>query len=121
MSGGPVDKEIAPNEITVFYGQSTVNTLRNQTAAATGIEYRHGISSYLDAAVSWIYEGDPKIIRRNGLAAQLCPVNTFAIGDERIGVGIGLGAYGYIDRKGMPRPGQNSQTAVAFLVSPSLS
>ena len=94
----PVDRETTPNEPTLSYGQSTVNTFRSETAAA--VQFRHGSFPYLDAAVRWIYGGDPKIIRRNGVAAQSCPVNTFLIGNQHSGVGMGLGTHGYIDRKG---------------------
>jgi hypothetical protein len=110
------------NELTVYYGQSTVNTFRNEKAAATSIEYRHGLAEYVDATVAWINEGDPQIVRRNGVAVQLWPVNTFAFGGQQaIGVGMGLGLYGYIDRKNVQRPGKFSSAALAFLVSPAVT
>ena len=47
--------------------------------------------------MAYIYEGDPQLTRRSGVGLQLWPVNTFFHG--KIAVGIGLGAYVYIDNK----------------------
>ncbi len=117
----PNDEGVTKNELTAYYGQSTVNTLRNEKAAATSLEYRHGLTKYLDVTAAWINEGDPQVVRRNGVAAQLWPVNTFDIGGQRIGVGMGLGVYGYIDRKQHPPPGKSTPAALAFLISPALT
>lgn len=110
-----LDDYVTPNEITVFGGQSVVNTFLSQSALAYAAEYRRGLVPHIDWTASAIYEGDPEIIRRTGLATQLWAVNTFF--HERISVGAGLGPYFYVDRKN-PRPGfMDIPGAVAPLVS----
>jgi hypothetical protein len=88
---------VTENELTVFGGQSVVNTLFSAKAFAYALEYRRGIMSHLDWTASGIYEGDPQIVRRSGFATQVWPVNTFF--NERITVGLGVGPYIFIDRK----------------------
>jgi hypothetical protein len=82
---------VTENELTAFIGQSVVNTFLSETARAYAGEYRRGILPHLDWTTSLIYEGDPEIIRRSGIATQLWAVNTFF--KERIAVGAGLGPY----------------------------
>ena len=108
-------------QFTVFGGQSVVNTFLNQKALAGAAEYRQGIIPHLDGTASFIYEGDPKIVRRSGVAFQLWPVNTFF--DESTSVGIGVGPYVFIDRNHPVSTGQavnvglNDPAAVAPMVS----
>jgi hypothetical protein len=102
-------------EITVFIGQSIVNTFLSESARAYGAEYRQGIFPHIDATATMIHEGDPEIVRRNGLAFQVWGVNTFH--NERVSVGVGIGPYIYIDQK-HPQPGRfGSSAALAPLVS----
>jgi hypothetical protein len=90
-------KFITPNQVTLFGGQSIVNSFLSEHALAGAIEYRRGILPHIDGSASWIYEGDPKIVRRSGVAFQVWGVNTFF--NDRITVGAGLGPYIYIDKK----------------------
>ena len=106
---------VTDNELTLFGGQSVVNTFLSQSARAYGGDYRRGLVPHLDWTVSAIYEGDPEIIRRNGLATQLWFVNTFF--HERITVGAGLGPYIYLDQKDPAQAGQRNPAAVAPLAS----
>ena len=105
---------VSDNELTVFGGQSVVNTFFSEKARAWAGEYRRGLAPHLDVTGSVIYEGDPKIIRRSGVATQLWAVNSFF--DDRVSVGIGAGPYIYIDKK-IPVVGQKIPAAVAPLVS----
>jgi hypothetical protein len=50
---------------------------------------------YLDGTIYWLYEGDNRLIRRDGLAGQFWAVNAFL--DDRIALGFGAGAYFAID------------------------
>ena len=108
-------------QLAVFGGQSVVNTFLNQKALAGAAEYRQGIMPHLDATASYIYEGDPKIVRRSGAAFQIWPVNTFF--DESTSVGIGVGPYVFIDKNHPVSTGQTvnvglkNPAAVAPLVS----
>jgi hypothetical protein len=111
----PDEKEyVTEPELAVFGGQSVVNTLLSQKALAGAAEYRQGILPHLDGTASFIYEGDPKIVRRSGVAFQLWPVNTFL--DKDTSVGIGLGPYIYIDRN---HPVNSGQTVNVGLKNPA--
>jgi hypothetical protein len=108
-------------QLTVFAGQSVVNTLLSDKARAEAAEFRQGILPHLDGTASFIYEGDPKLTRRSGVAFQLWPVNTFF--DESTSVGIGVGPYIFIDRNHPVNTGQTvnvgatNPAAIAPLVS----
>jgi hypothetical protein len=110
---------VTENECTVFGGQSVVNTFLSQKAGACAGEYRRGLIPHLDWTASAIYEGDPKIVRRSGLATQLWAVNTFF--HDRIAVGAGLGPYFYLDHKHPPSAGGKYPASVAPLASLTFS
>jgi hypothetical protein len=111
---------VTENEITLYSGQSVVNTLFSAKAVAYAIEYRRGVMPHLDWTASGIYEGDPKIVRRSGFATQIWPVNTFF--NERIAVGLGVGPYVFIDKKHpVTTTSQNIPVAVAPMVSLTFS
>ena len=108
-------------QLSLFGGQSVVNTFLSQKALAGAAEYRQGLLPHLDGTASFVYEGDPKIARRSGVAFQLWPVNTFF--DESTSVGIGVGPYVFIDRNHPVNSGQTlnigrkNPAAIAPLVS----
>lgn len=110
---------ITENELTFFTGQSVVNTLFSEQARAYAVEYRRGVMRHIDWTVSGIYEGDPEIIRRNGVATQLWAVNTFF--NDRIAVGGGLGPYVYLDHKHPANAGKKNPAAIAPLASLTFS
>jgi hypothetical protein len=93
--------------------------LFSQQAQAYGAEYRRGIMRHLDWTFSGIYEGDPEIIRRSGLATQVWAVNTFF--DDRVAVGAGLGPYLYLDHKHPAKAGKKNPAALAPLASLTVS
>lgn len=110
---------ITENELTFFTGQSVVNTFLSEQARAYAVEYRRGIMRHIDWTVSGIYEGDPEIIRRNGVATQVWAVNTFF--HDRIAVGAGLGPYIYLDHKHPASAGKKNPAAIAPLASLTFS
>ncbi len=110
---------VTENQLTVFGGQSVVNTFLSQQARAYAIEYRRGLMPHLDWTLSGIYEGAPQIIRRSGVATQVWPVNTFF--SDRVAVGLGIGPYFYIDKKHPVSPAQKIPAAVAPLLSLGVS
>jgi hypothetical protein len=117
---GPDDKTtITGNELTVFVGQSVVNTFFSQSARAYALEYRRGLIRHVDWTASLIYEGNPEIVRRSGLATQVWAVNHFF--QDRVTVGIGLGPYIYIDRKHPADAGNINPAAITPLASLTLS
>lgn len=110
---------VTPSELTFFGGQSVVNTFLSEKALAYAAEYRRGLLPHLDATASLIYEGDPAIIRRSGLAVQLWAVNTFFA--ERVSVGAGLGPYVFLDHKNPPAGGLRNPASVAPVASLTFS
>lgn len=110
---------VTQNELTAFGGQSVVNTFFSQTARAYAGEYRRGLMPHVDWTASVIYEGDPEIIRRNGVATQLWFVNTFF--NDRIAMGGGLGPYIYLDHKHPVTAGKKNPAAIAPLASLTFS
>jgi hypothetical protein len=121
--GTPEPEYVTEPQFTVFGGQSIVNTFFSQKAWAGAMEFRKGVMPHLDGTATLIYEGDPKIVRRNGLALQLWPVNTFF--DENTSVGLGVGPYIFIDKKHPETNGtilgQKNPAAVTPLVSLSIA
>ena len=110
---------VTENELALFGGQSVVNTFFSEKARAYAGEYRRGVIPHVDWTASAIYEGDPHIIRRSGLATQLWFVNTFF--NDRIAVGGGLGPYVYLDHKHPATAGKKNPAAVAPLASLTFS
>lgn len=108
-------KYVTAPELTVFTGQSIVNTFFSETARAYGVEYRQGWAPHVDWTLGGIYEGDPKVVRRSGITLQVWAVNTFF--DDRWSVGVGLGPYFYIDHKHPPANTLRDPADVAPLVS----
>ena len=104
-------------ELTLFVGQSIVNTARSEDALASAIEFRSALSPHFEWSAAWINEGDPQIIRRNGFASQLWLVETFL--EKNLTLGLGLGPYLLFDRKRAPVAGQDNPRNLAALVSPS--
>ena len=106
---------VTENELTVFTGQSVVNTFGNQKSRAYAGEYRRGIFNHVDWTASAIYEGDPQIVRRSGAATQIWAVNSFF--SHRITVGAGLGPYVFLDKKHPVGADRKNPAALAPLVS----
>ena len=84
------------NEITVFIGRTIVNSFDSEHSLATAIEYRRGLWRYVDWTAGWLYEGDNRLIRRQGLITQLWAVKAFL--DDRLALGVGGGGYMLIER-----------------------
>ena len=111
------DTLVTDHELTLFAGQSIVNTAESENALAVALEYRAGLTAQVEWTASWLHEGDPEIIRRNGFATQLWLVDSFL--DDRFTVGLGAGPYLLFDRKRSPTPGRDDPRNVAGLVSPT--
>jgi len=79
------------SELTVFVGQTVLNSFRSENSVATAIEYRQGIGSHLDWTLGFLHEGAHHIIRRNGITTQLWAVRSFQ--HDHLVLGAGAGAY----------------------------
>ncbi|HEY6871707.1 MAG TPA: hypothetical protein VI298_03150 [Geobacteraceae bacterium] len=101
-AAGPIPKALPQrekttgNELTLFLGQTIANSFDSQHSAAASIEYRRGLWRYIDGTVAWLYEGDNRLIRRNGVTTQLWLVREFL--DDRLALGAGGGLYFVVDR-----------------------
>jgi hypothetical protein len=85
------------DEVMAFAGQSVVNSLEDQKGVAAGIEFRKGVHDHVDATLTWLYEGDQDVIRRNGAALQLWLVDEYM--DRKVTLGIGGGGYAFVDKR----------------------
>jgi hypothetical protein len=90
----PRTNKVTNNEITLMAGATILNSLDSQTSAAEAIEYRRGLTPYLDATLGYLHEGNGLSARRDGMTAQLWLTRAFF--DERFALGIGAGAYAAI-------------------------
>lgn len=106
-------------EITVFGGQSVVNTFFSPKGRAFAAEYRCGLARHVDWTASLIYEGNPLIVRRSGFATQGWAVNSFF--SDKVTVGIGFGPYVYLDKKHPDAVGSTDSTSIAGLGSLSMT
>jgi hypothetical protein len=95
LPGAPSRKKPTENEVTLFLGRTIVNSFASEEAAATGVEYRRSLGRYLEWSAAWLYEGDSRLLRRNGLISQFWGVREFL--DDRFALGVGGGAYLSID------------------------
>jgi hypothetical protein len=79
------------NELTLFYGQTDLNSFVSERSSAYALEYRYHVDRNLDWTLGWVNEGGNEIIRRNGITTQLWIVNPVFGG--RLTLGAGGGAY----------------------------
>ena len=87
----PRTHKVTNNEITLMAGASILNSLDSQTSAAEAVEYRRGLTNYLDATLGYLHEGNVLTARRDGVTAQLWLTRAFF--NERLALGVGAGAY----------------------------
>jgi hypothetical protein len=88
---------VIDNEITIFAGRTITNSFKSEHSTSFSIEYRRRLWRYLDWTVAWLYEGDTRLVRRDGLVSQFWAVRDFL--DDRVSLGFGAGAYFSIDRQ----------------------
>jgi len=119
LGDAPEAGEVTENEATIFGGRSVENTWSDSRTYAGAAEYRHGLLPHLDGTLSYIYEGDPNVVRRNGAALQVWPVNAFD--DGRFTVGMGFGIYAQIDQKNIARVDAYHAPLLSPLVSPMIA
>lgn len=102
-------------EVTAFLGQTIVNSFDSEHGTAGGVEYRRGLSPHIDGTLAWINEGDTRLVRRNGIAAQLWLTRGFF--DNRFTLGVGGGLYCFLDRHQKPVPSEASGDVLAGLIT----
>ncbi|MGF6870805.1 hypothetical protein [Paraburkholderia sp. MM5477-R1] len=90
----PRTHKVTNNEITLMAGATILNSLDSQASAAEAIEYRRGLTNYLDATLGYLHEGSGSTARRDGATAQLWLTRSFF--NDSLSLGIGAGAYAAI-------------------------
>ena len=90
-------KNTTRNELTLFAGQTILNSLQSDNSNAFALEYRRGMGTYVDWTVGWLHESGNHIIRRNGATAQLWLVRPFL--QDRLALGAGVGAYFVVNKE----------------------
>jgi hypothetical protein len=90
----PRTHNVTHNEITLMAGKTILNSLESQSSWAESIEYRRGLTSFLDATVGYLHEGNGISARRDGLTSQLWLTRAFF--DDRLTLGAGAGLYAAI-------------------------
>ena len=109
------ERTITGDEITLFVGQTVVNSYQDQKGFAGGIEFRKGIAEHIDWSLAWLNAGDVQVNRRNGLGMQLWLVNEYF--DGRLPIGIGAGPVYFLDRRKIPVEGRGYNGDLAGLAS----
>jgi len=94
--------QLPDEEITIFAGQTIANSFESQRSMSTQVEYRHRFIPHLEGSVAFLYEGDSRLIRRDGFIAQLWA--TQHLHGNRFSVGLGGGAYVSIESYGKLTP-----------------
>ncbi|MDA8165035.1 MAG: hypothetical protein M0017_08395 [Desulfobacteraceae bacterium] len=85
-------KKTTGNEVTLFAGQTIMNSFESEHSTALGAEYRRGLWRYVDWTASWLDEGAH---RPNGPVTQLWAVKAFL--NDRLALGVGGGVYLAVD------------------------
>jgi hypothetical protein len=104
-----------PNEITLLMGQTIVNSFDSQKSLAAGIEYRRHLSRHLDWTVGGIYEGDNRLVRRDGVMTQLWVTQELI--DDTLNVGAGAGAYINLGRYHNPFQGPGANRLFSGIIA----
>jgi hypothetical protein len=87
----PRSYKVTNNEITLMAGATILNSLDSQTSPALALEYRRGLTNFLDATFGYLHEGHALTSRRDGATAQLWLTRAFF--NDHLALGIGAGVY----------------------------
>lgn len=106
------------NELTLFIGRTVVNSYNSEKGVAGKLAFRRGFARYFAWSIALVDEGDPDVIRRDGVTSQIWAARTFFRDEFEIGLGVGL--YYAIDQKYNPESDDEGQGTLAGLVTPSI-
>jgi len=104
------------NELTAYVGRTILNSFNSQEAVAGQIEYRRGLSRYIDVSASVIYEGAPVDNSRGGILLELWAGRTFF--NDKFELTLGAGPYFAFAGGGSD---STSGSAVLGMITPSFS
>jgi len=119
----PTPQQLDPDEWAVYGALSVINIVGNPKSDGASVEYRlrlqTGHQRHYDLSFAYLYEGDSRVARRNGVTAQVWPVRSDSTWPVEFAAGFG--AYVFIDKRNQPIPSQNPSAAVAPVVSMMIS
>lgn len=115
----PRTHNVTNNEITLMAGQTILNSLESQTSLAEAIEYRRGLTRFIDATIGYLHEGNGIVARRDGATAQLWLTRAFL--DDQLTLGVGAGAYAAIHHGSDSNSRPTGDGVLSALVSVSAS
>jgi hypothetical protein len=92
-SSSPADTTSGPrdNELTLYIGQTTLNSFVSESSTAYALDYRRHLSLHSDWTLGWLNEGANELIRRNGITTEFWLEDPVL--DGRVELGAGAGAY----------------------------
>jgi len=102
------------DEVTVFLGQTIVNSFYSQSDTARALEYRHGLGRFFDVTLGLLNEGDARLVRRTGVTTQIWGVRE-VLASDRLLLGIGFGPYLAIDKYRTPVAGQGGRSNFSWI------
>jgi hypothetical protein len=85
------------NELTLYLGQTDLNSFVSERSTAYALEYRYHLTRSMDWTLGWLNEGGNEIIRRNGITAQLWMGNPVL--DGRLTLSAGAGVYVVVNQQ----------------------
>jgi hypothetical protein len=115
----PRTQKVTNNEVTLMAGVTILNSLESQSSVAEAIEYRRGLTNYLDATLGYLHEGHGSDARRDGATAQLWLTRGFF--DEHLTLGIGAGLYAAVHHGNSNEDRDTGDGILSGLVSVSAS
>jgi len=104
-----------PNEVSLLAGQTIVNSFESQKSLAAAVEYRRHLSRHFDATVAGLYEGDNRLVRRDGLMTELWITQELI--DDTLNVGAGGGPYFNLGRYHNPFQGRGADQFLSGIIS----
>jgi hypothetical protein len=117
----PRTRKVTNNEITVMAGETILNSLKSQTSWAEAVEYRRGLTKYVDATIGYLHEGNSLTTRRDGVTSQLWLTRAFLNDRLTLGAGAGLYAAVYQDEGAATRAAGGGDGILSLLLSMSAS
>jgi hypothetical protein len=115
----PRTHDVTNNEVTVLVGKTILNSLESQSSVGEAIEYRRGLTHFVDGTIGYLHEGGGLKARRDGLTAQLWLTRAFF--DDQLTLGFGAGAYAAIHHGEDPDDRPTGDGILSGIVSVSAS
>lgn len=109
----------AAQMLTAMVGRTIVNSRSSEQAAAAVVEYRRSLGAHWDWTASWLYEGDPRVVRRKGAATQIWITDAFPRPD--VTIGLGVGPYFVFTRQSPRTTSTEKELHTAVVVTPTIA